>query len=312
MPKRPELHVVGDPHLGRQFVHGVPLHRRGEREKLVWAHFQRELMVPADVHVCLGDLFDKAVVSYDTIVNAAMLYIQVATQNPDIQYFVLRGNHDISKDLTRRSAFDVFSMLVRVCENIHVVTDQIVQYRTFAFAGYNVEKVELPDTIRAHTLFGHYDVDDYGGDNHNLVPTERAAELGIKRIITGHVHKPRTFERHKVEVVVHGSLEPYAHGEEIDDSLYVTLTPEELALKDPAYLRDRCVRVLGLPGMDVDCLQLAVKRPETVKSDLPPVEFSSFNIEDMFKEAFSEAGVSATLQEQILTDYRMRRMGGDS
>ena len=53
--------LLGDPHLGRTFVHGVPLHRRGEREVMMWRNFAQSLSnVTTPLHICLGDLFDRA------------------------------------------------------------------------------------------------------------------------------------------------------------------------------------------------------------------------------------------------------------
>ena len=91
---------LGDVHLGRAFVHGVPpLHRRGEREAMLWRGFAESLSnVSTPLHICMGDLFDRAVVSYDTIVSAARLYTQAAAQFPQTKFIILRGNHDASRD----------------------------------------------------------------------------------------------------------------------------------------------------------------------------------------------------------------------
>ena len=37
------IELLGDAHLGKPFIHGVPLHRRGDREKMVWADFERSI-----------------------------------------------------------------------------------------------------------------------------------------------------------------------------------------------------------------------------------------------------------------------------
>ena len=99
--------LLGDPHLGRTFVHGVPLHRRGEREAMLWRDFAQSLSsVAAPLHICMGDLFDRAVVSYDTIVSAARLYMHAAAKFPQTKFIILRGNHDTSRDADKVSAFE--------------------------------------------------------------------------------------------------------------------------------------------------------------------------------------------------------------
>lgn len=307
-----DIYILGDPHLGRQFIHGVPLHRRGEREHMVWDQFVKELNVEAKIHVCMGDLFDKPFVSYDLIVDTAQVYIKTAQKNPNTTYIIMKGNHDYFRDLTRISAFDLFSLLVTEQLNIHIVDDEVVEYGEFAFVGYSV-KYQAEDLWadimpEVTTVFGHWDVTDYGGDNHNLIPTKRFAELGITRAYTGHIHKADTFERDGVEVVVVGSMQPYAHGEETNDDLYVTLTLEQLNDADPDYLKRRCVRVLGIPDNPVDCLQLTIKRSETADNRIPTATIGDFDFETLFTEAFAD--VPEDIQEKVRREYDNRRISG--
>jgi hypothetical protein len=61
----------------------VPLHRRGDREKMVWADFERSVSeTSADIHINLGDLLDRPVVPYDVIVRAARIYAQRPSITP--------------------------------------------------------------------------------------------------------------------------------------------------------------------------------------------------------------------------------------
>ncbi len=115
------IEFLGDPHLGKPFIHGVPLHRRGDREKMVWADFERSIsQTSADVHINLGDLLDRPVVPYDVIVRAARIYAQAAEDQPETQFLILQGNHDVSRDLERVSAFDVFAEIVWGIRNIRI------------------------------------------------------------------------------------------------------------------------------------------------------------------------------------------------
>ena len=97
--------ILGDVHLGKVFVNNVPLNRRGDHEKIVWKEFERQLDPEgAEVHVNLGDLFDRPYVPYSVLDRAAQLYLNAARSHPDTEFVVLRGNHDASRDMEAVSA----------------------------------------------------------------------------------------------------------------------------------------------------------------------------------------------------------------
>lgn len=311
-----KVRILGDTHLGCRFTNGVPLSRRGQREEMIWQQFERSLWEhdqSYDLHVHLGDLFDAAVVPYDDILRAYHAYRSASERFPNTTFIVLRGNHDLLRDLEKVSAFDLFAKLVEGLENVQCVYEDPLVIGDHAFVGYTPIKSAtelLSDDLKGvHTLFGHYDVQSFGNPVPNLVPTERAAELGIEKIITGHVHKPETFTRDGVEVVVWGSMQPYAHGQEVDDSLYVTLTLDQL---DGADLKDKCVRVRLAPGesldRDLDCLQLTILRQENETVETPEVSLGDFNLDQIFKDAFTEAGVSAEQAEVVMNAYSNLRL----
>jgi hypothetical protein len=86
-----DIKLLGDPHLGRTFRNNVPLHRRGEREAMIWQRSEREIRgTEAATHVCLGDLFDAPLVSFDTIWRTAMAYWAAPETT---RFVVLQGNH---------------------------------------------------------------------------------------------------------------------------------------------------------------------------------------------------------------------------
>ena len=71
-----KVRFIGDPHLGRVFKTGVPLHRRGEREEMVWATFEKALTENTqdiDAIVIMGDLFDKMHVPNAVVLRASDL-----------------------------------------------------------------------------------------------------------------------------------------------------------------------------------------------------------------------------------------------
>lgn len=309
------MKLLGDPHLGRSFVHGVPLERRGEREMKQFNQFHADLLVPdGDLHVCMGDLFDKAIVPYSYILWAAEAYAQAASKNPKTHYVILKGNHDWLRDLEKPSAFDLFHRMVNQIPNVHVVTTtyQISDKVFFAWHPTIPADKMVEDNVWNATLaFGHWDIEDYGGDNLNLIPTKMLESRGITKAYTGHIHKPQEFERDNLPVVVVGSMQPYAHGEEINEALYQTVSKKELVEAPAGSFHNKCLRVRLAPGelldMAVDCLQLTVQK-EKEENEPMQVTLGDFDMTKLFKESFAEAGVSEEVTEQMLGKYEASRL----
>ncbi|TPJ51644.1 MULTISPECIES: metallophosphoesterase [unclassified Mesorhizobium] len=306
--------ILGDPHLGRAFVRGVSLEKRGLREKMVMEDFRQRLKGSGkyDVFICMGDLFDKWAVPYSVVFQAAWAYLAAARTNPNTEYFVIAGNHDISRDLEKKGALDLFELIVGHLPNVHVIRHTGDGYVT-KIGGDRVGFFPFHPTLPASELvtdkidvaFGHWDT-LFGEDN--MIPTKRLAEVGCKTAYTGHVHLPDEFERDGVKVVQIGSMQPYAHGED-NGEIYVTLPLDELGGKD---LRDKCVRVLLAPGerldVEVDCLQLTFQRAGTNAEEAEEVVMGDFNLMGLFSQAFEEAGVPDEVRSQILTRYEESRV----
>jgi DNA repair exonuclease SbcCD nuclease subunit len=298
------IFLLGDPHLGRTFLNGVPLNRRGAREKMVWQDFLDALHHPAglDYHICLGDLFDKWIVPFDLILDVADQYRKAAGAAPGCHFFVLKGNHDWTRDLTRRSAFDVFAALVADVPNITIVKDMLHLAGTplVLYPWHPLwDASEKLAVSNGKILFGHFDT-EFG--DHNMVPTK----LNFERIYTGHVHKPDRFTRDGTEVVIVGSLQPYAHGEEINDDLYITLRADQLA--GAGDLHNKCVRILGRYEEEIDCLQLTFKQEKSADDNqLDTVTLGDFDMDKLFVAAFAEAGVSADRTADVLGQYHAKR-----
>ena len=291
--------LLGDPHLGRQFVNGVPLIRRGEREKMVWRDFILSFyQTAADYHVCMGDLFDKWFVPYDLIKDVAQAYIDAAKKCHFTKFVVLKGNHDWTRDLQRISAFDLFAELVKHIPNIIVVSEPM-KLDGFIFIPYHPTKdtkASVQALLPAEVAFGHWDT---AFSDHNLVPTG----VGVPYLYTGHVHKKTVFARDGDTVVVVGSMQPYAHGEESDDKLYITMDKPE------GDLHNKCVRLTSPSTEPVDCLQLTVsgQKANDDSSD-NTTTLGNFDIEELFREAFKEAGVSQELTDKLLDDFQTKRV----
>jgi len=303
--------TMGDPHLGRRFVSGVPLHRRGEREESVWRDFRASLTDPTelDVHVCMGDLFDRAVVPYDVVLRAARAYWQAAEAFPDRTYVVLKGNHDVGGDLAATTAFDVFKALVARKPNIMVVDHQprgLITAAGAMLAFCPWDKTDQIEGMGGDAIFGHWDIHDFGSSR-NVVPT-RAVSGRFPVAVTGHDHTPQTLERDGVTVIGTGSLQPFTHGEDPHGVLYRTMTLAELLeLGDGA--RDLCVRVLLEQGetlpADIDCLQLtAMRRGSEVEAE--PVDLAALDIAALWKDAMAAHGVDDELSGLLFDKYRAR------
>lgn len=288
------VEILGDPHLGRRFKTGVPLHRVGERELSVWRDFEKSLFdASKPTHVMMGDLFDKFVVPPEVVLRAANTYIEAAKRNPHTMFFVLQGNHDVSRDTAKGSSFDLFAALVSSVSNIAVVKDRPLVAFTFGFVPYSAftpteELVaSLPDDLDA--VFGHWDIQDWGGDN--VIPTALLSKKNIPLAVSGHDHLAREERFHGVDVIVTGSMQPYTHAEDNTGNFYVTAHLEELEGMD---LTNKNVRVLLRDGevlpADLDCLSLTAKRAveedETVEIDTS--EFEGLDLKDMLAKVLSE------------------------
>lgn len=305
-----KIQLLGDPHLGRPFIHGTPLHRQGERELSVWGQFERELQVETGTthHINMGDLFDRSIVPYRTIMRAAEIYRRAAERNPNCQFIVLKGNHDWQRDLEHPSAFDIFAKLTSDC--VTSVSSPLLTNTGLALFGYHpvdtaADLAKQLDLSKAKAAFGHWDVDGYGNE-HNVVPTKVFSAAGLARVFTGHIHKPDAFERDGVAVTVVGSMQPYAHGEEINDEIYITLSLKDVAAAGD--LRDKCVRILLGPGEmledEIDCLQLVTKRLTGANdNEAPSVSLGEFDMEALFQRAFAETGVPPAITIQLKERY---------
>ena len=261
--------ILGDVHLGRQFVANVPLHRRGEREAKVWRTFAERLMRDeADVCICTGDLFDKPVVPYEVIWRAAETYRMSAALRYESLFVVLRGNHDASRDLEAVSAFDLFAALLT--KNPQCLGRQgllrppgpgvlrLGRRRQRGGAGARVlTELQGQDSLRP--LGYRCPLRPLQSD-----PNPRVGGSGNNHSLQRTCHLPQRFRRDGVDVTVAGSMLPYAFGEDATGDTYVTLSLDELSARDD--LHDKCVRVVLKPGevfdSEVDCLQLQVQRAE--------------------------------------------------
>jgi DNA repair exonuclease SbcCD nuclease subunit len=236
-------------------------------------------------------------VSFETIFFAVEAYREVVQANPQVNFFILAGNHDLSRDRTHVSALQLFQMMVSasvLTEPRRIGEDLLaVPWSPWKTAAEVVGEIN-EDAI---TAFGHWDLD---GNGPNLIPTKALARLGIQRVFNGHVHQPRCLERHGIEIINVGSLQPLGHGE--GEEMYVTIDLDQLK-SDPDQYRDKCVRIRLKQGelmdCEVDCLQLQVETPPQ-NVDLSVDYDAAFDMKALAERARAEGGVPQEIWAQCM------------
>jgi DNA repair exonuclease SbcCD nuclease subunit len=308
------LMLIGDPHLGRKFVTGVPLSRRGEREAMVWKQFTELCGTPNVTKVIMGDLFDTSRVPEEVMIRAYAMLREHAT--PAHPIFVLMGNHDMSRDTEKASSFELLKAFHQPDEALYFITEPEV-YNGIAFLPYHPfrrseEQLDLIEADQPLAAIGHWDLDSFGEMPHNIFPAQALLARGVRRAYTGHIHTPevRTYEG-VMHLVVTGSMQPYSFAEDPEGKLYVTLTLDELAGTDPSALETKCVRVIlqegdALPA--IDCLQLVGKRSQTDDvEDSIEVSLESFDMQQIIHSSLSKAVSDQTILQEVLGFYQNHR-----
>jgi DNA repair exonuclease SbcCD nuclease subunit len=323
------VQLIGDPHLGKSFMTGVPLHRVGEREASQRKQFEKLILKPAQLTIVMGDLFDKFVISLECLLDTANKLNQ-ASEDKTKQIVILRGNHDLSRDVIKKSSFEVLKLLVTK-PNVHfidTIREIFVGKDKFLMVPYDAFKTgkELLEdwmtqrpknqTYRYEAVFGHWDIHHFGGkEAHNMVPLFGLSHL-TDLVVTGHIHEcgVYTFPGFDLTVLGTGSMQPYAHGEDATGEVYVTLTQAQAEATPKTILFNKCVRILMKRGEslpEIDCLQLIAKFEDEVEGDQNlEVELIDFDLMKLWDTSMQTVGVT---DEKIISEvhemYRVIREG---
>lgn len=300
------IQTVGDAHLGRRFLNGTPSSKVGVRESLVLSDLDF-LMNPSEdldiSHVVLvGDLFDKFIVK-PTVVDQALTIIESAiTANPKIKYFIIPGNHDVSKDSSKISSYyllyKILSQSYYPSENLEVLYDTSELYKIskslyFYLDAYNPFYIEgsnerLEYNLKTHiqdsegsllVSFGHWDNPKSGFGSY--FPNEFITQYS-NTIVSGHIHTPEMFSKNKVKYIYTGSLQPYSHSEDPLGLYYKTIdykTIEKLLATKSKTLEDfeyKNIRINCYPGYvlseSFNCLALTYNNvleiPKQISEDV--------------------------------------------
>jgi len=315
--------VIGDPHLGKKFTNGVPLDRRGEREAHQYETFRVSLHAAAEessLVVMMGDLFDQYMVEGSDLYETYLIYKEVAEAHPAVRFVLIRGNHDVSRYIARRSSFDILAAMLEKFNNIIVVLQPILLkensdvYLFFPYDAFQSTRELLTGIMRQFTtpgekytaIFGHWDIESFGGSDYNLCPFDLLAPTLVDggKIITGHVHEAQIFTipDETFQVIVTGSMLPYSHGEDSNGNIYVTMTLAEFEAA-PISFRDKSVRLLLRPGQvppdNIDALQISHKYVDDNKVEETEVRMTNFSFKELFEKVFSEHG----LDEEVTNAY---------
>lgn len=294
--------IIGDPHFGRNFANGTPLHRRGERERMQREQFIEELNTDASTIVMVGDLFDKPLVPLNTLSQVIQDVKDAAMARPNVDFVMMAGNHDKSRQLDQMGAWEIFSMAVGWLSNVHIVDDYAV-INDVAYFGWDwsstaaeqVERLTDYEPGRIDTAVGHWDLIDFGGDTSHMVPVKQLLAINPNvEIYSGHYHLEGVHTVEGVNVNCTGSMQPYAHGE---GDMYVTLTVDEALARDD--LHDKCVRIVLQPGEilpDIDCLQLTTTREASEEEAIEIEVTAVFNLKATLDQAFVEYEVPDQVQ----------------
>ncbi|MGN6819311.1 MAG: metallophosphoesterase [Sphingomonas sp.] len=275
LPDGTTVHLIGDPHLGKKFEVGVPLHRRGEREARQLMKFRKELDHDSDIIVMVGDLFEHPYISYQALNEAMQAILSAAEARPSVRYIMMAGNHDLPQRMDGTGAFHVFTTgMSNRLDNLDVVTrpNIICGIALFPWEWDRTALDQVSDLQdgEAYAAIGHWDLQSFGKDDH-LAPTAALRRaFGEIELYSGHDHNPGDYEVDGWIVHCTGSLEPYSHSQDPAGSIYVTLTPEQALERND--LHDKFVRLLVAPGEDMpelDCLALTKK---VVRKDEPEME----------------------------------------
>lgn len=296
-----KVHLIGDPHLGRRFEVGVPLSRRGEREQSQLNDFINELQHDADIIVVIGDLFDHPYVGYNVVDHADRIFRKIVSQRSDTLFVVIAGNHDLPRNVETVGAFhDFCDRLEGRFENLRVLLEpEIIEGIAFFPWQWDVRSDEQVRTLSGsyEAAVGHWDLAEFNGKDDHLAPAfDVPAYSGHYHVAGDYVVRGRT-------VHCTGSLQPYTHGEDPTERLYITLDLADVHDRDlhNMNVRVRLKRGEELPQLDalsvIPLLDNSVDEGATPQAD----NTTSFNWDGILKSKLAplHTTVRAFINERL-------------
>lgn len=268
LPNGTRVHLIGDPHLGRKFEVGVPLHKRGRREASQFQDFRDRLDTEAGVTIMVGDLFDHPFVSYAVVDETASAIRSAVERHEDTIFVMMAGNHDLPRNTTSVGAFhDLVDRLDGRYTNLvlarrpMVVNDiAIFPWEWDRSADEQVKDLENEKVVAA---VGHWDLATFDGKDDHLAPVDRLfSAFGTIPLYSGHFHVAGDYPIQSGVVACTGSLQPYAHDQDPTSSLYITTSLSDALTQPEGYFKDKMVRVILGPGENLpDILEAMAVTP---------------------------------------------------
>lgn len=317
------VQAIGDPHFGRKFEVGVPLAKRGLREASQMRDFRKQLNEEADVCIIVGDVFDHPYVPYQVVEGVASALRDAVTTNPETEYIVYAGNHDLPRDITKVGAFhDLVDRLEGRYDNLTLVRRPQVVSKIAIFpwewdrrADEQVDDLAKESVVAA---FGHWDLMLFNGKDEHLAPTKALFKaFGDVPLYTGHIHIPGEYTINGHTVVCTGSLQPYDHGQDPDSTLYVTEALSDVLAKPEGYYKDKVLRVILQPGEqlpNIEALAVTPKRTAGKEDTKVTVSLSDFDWHKILVGAINKMDVEVrkfTLERMPHVNAAQQRGGSD-
>ena len=337
-----QIQTIGDAHLGRVFKTNVALDRRGEYEEQQFEEFERLLKVSRPeglenshyIKCQVGDLFDKAVVSNQTVLRTLEL-LQFYEMTAEEPIYIISGNHDDSKSVTEPTSWDMLAKFFDGSPKVFFIKKWAVH--TFPdgsqvlFVGWNIHHNVAQAFIKAeesgfnpNLVVCHLDRISYGNDD-NVIPYQFLKTKDIVSVVTGHEHKPFQFWEGEMKVTGTGSLLPYSHAEDPDSDYYITIKGFEdvrdyFGSKGEEFFRNKHVRVYieeenmdEFLALDLDCLSLQVNKAEAINMEeaVTEVVVESYDAKTIWNRSVAETGLDAEPAALLWAEIEMKGIEGE-
>ena len=332
-----QIQTIGDAHLGRVFKTNVALDRRGEYEEQQFEEFERLLNASRPegleetnfVKCQVGDLFDKAVVSNQTVLRTLEL-LQLYETTAEEPIYIISGNHDDSKSVTEPTSWDVLAKFFDGSPNVFFVKDWAVHVfpdgSEVLFVGWNIHQNVAQAFIEAEKagfkptmVVCHLDRISYGNDD-NVIPYQFLRSKDVVSVVTGHEHKPFHFWEGEMSVIGTGSLLPYSHAEDPDSEYYITIKGFEdvrdyFGSKGEDFFRNKHVRVYieeenmdQFLALDLNCLSLQVNKAEAINMEdaVTEVVVESYDAKTIWNQSVAETGLDAEPAALLWAEIEMK------
>ena len=305
--------IIADTHIGKKWAANVPLHRRGDREKLQRETFANILANCHEDLYHLGDLFDSWNVSNDDLMFVYEEIKKWSEYNRSCNAYFIAGNHDLSRS-DKVSSFEILKRMFASDRHVYFYTEpnDILNIFDPNYAptlilpfSYQKSYAEMvkPFLGKHYTnVYVHADPSD----------VEALKQLDADRIYSGHLHNLRPNNVvGGVEFV--NSMLPLNHYEAVgtkwDGTLYKTYgcVDQFYVSNDDVY--DKCVKILVheneiAPNReDIDAMQVIIKSADEEAAEMyEDVVADGFDARAVFDECMKD--VDSEIKEECWEEYK--------